>query len=143
MKVLVATKETQGRRANDFCFAGINDLVRMPIECSSGYIDDPCGCHRSWTSTLNNKYTTTCKVIEDAAMTPEKLCAALAGGSGAQPEEMRAAAAYLSEVAGRFAVGTIIERRGKEFAERVAGVYGRGQRLGAVLRHLKSKRARI
>lgn len=65
MKVLIATKETQGRRANDFNWTNEGELVTFPtFECSRGFVDDDCGCHRSMSGTESLKATTTVQVVE-------------------------------------------------------------------------------
>ncbi len=142
MKILVVTKEAQGRRRDDFCFADEGDVVRMPIQCSTGCVNGGCECRRALESTQNKKWTTTCKVIERADMTFEKLYAMLDTHVSGElsPETTRKEALYLASIAGQFTHGTVIERCGERFTERVTGVYAVNQRLGAVMRHIKIKR---
>ena len=48
MKVLVATRNTQGQRGNDFCFVPEGEIVAFPAaECTGEKIDGSCGCRRS------------------------------------------------------------------------------------------------
>jgi hypothetical protein len=65
MKILVATKETQGLRKNDFSFTEDGELVMLPtFTCDSGSVDDDCGCLRSVVGVKTRKATTSYKVIE-------------------------------------------------------------------------------
>lgn len=64
MKVLVATKETQGKRSNDFSWAEEGELVTFGSQCDGATPDDRCGCARSMTGIVSRKGTTTIKVIE-------------------------------------------------------------------------------
>jgi hypothetical protein len=64
MKVLVATKETQGRRKNDFCHAEEGEPVVFASECDGERVDGPCGCRRSFVGMMSRKATTTVKVVE-------------------------------------------------------------------------------
>lgn len=64
MKVLVATKETQGTRKNDFSFTNEGELVKLGFECDGEETDGNCGCRRSMVGFNTLKATTTFKVIE-------------------------------------------------------------------------------
>ena len=65
MKVLTATRETQGRRDNDFCWAVEGELVIFVTgECSAGFVDDDCGCRRALAGAASHRATTTVKVVE-------------------------------------------------------------------------------
>jgi hypothetical protein len=73
MKILIATKDTQGKRKNDFCFVPEGEPVIPPwITCSNEKADDSCGCQRSMSGIFCHKATTTVKVF-DAAITSEEL----------------------------------------------------------------------
>ena len=39
MKILVATKETQGNRKNDFCFCDEEEIVKAGMECDGESVD--------------------------------------------------------------------------------------------------------
>lgn len=71
MKILVATKEKQGVRKNDFCFTNEGEIVRFGMECGGERIDGRCGCRRSLCGLDTSKATTTMKVI-DTKMTQKK-----------------------------------------------------------------------
>jgi len=64
MKVLIATAETQGKRANDFCCTNDGELVMFGIECDNGTVDDECGCKRALCGIDSAKATTTFKVVD-------------------------------------------------------------------------------
>lgn len=75
MKVLVATKETQGQRPGmDFCFCREGELVTPGTQCSTGRWDDGCGCRRAWCGLETLRTTTTAKVSE-IDLTPYELTA--------------------------------------------------------------------
>ena len=62
MKVLAATKETQGRRKNDFCHCSEGELVTYGSECDGEALDGVCGCKRSLIGFDSSKATTTFRV---------------------------------------------------------------------------------
>ena len=65
LKVLEATKETQGQRASDFTGVPEGELVRFHFQCDSDTEPDGgCGCARSMTGMQTLKATTTFKVAE-------------------------------------------------------------------------------
>lgn len=70
MKVLTATRETQGWRANDYCWAIEGELVIfIPLECSGGSVDDECGCRRGMGGMTSRRATTTMKVVDRSDLT--------------------------------------------------------------------------
>ena len=64
MKILVATKEGQGQRKNDFCWAEEGEVVKFPSECDRETVDGRCGCRRSMSGANSLKGTKTMKVVE-------------------------------------------------------------------------------
>ncbi len=62
MKALVATKETQGRRTNDFCHCVEGEYVTYGFECDRETVDGVCGCKRSLLGFDSSKATTTFRV---------------------------------------------------------------------------------
>ena len=64
MKILVATKETQGKRKNDFCWCEEGEFLIHSMECDGEGVDGHCGCKRSLCSIKTGTATTTMKVIE-------------------------------------------------------------------------------
>lgn len=73
MKILVATKATQGKRANDFSFATEGEPVMIPVmECDGEPVDGDCGCRRAMAGFESHSATTTVKVVE-RDLTPRQL----------------------------------------------------------------------
>ncbi|HVT78468.1 MAG TPA: hypothetical protein VHD87_15630 [Acidimicrobiales bacterium] len=129
MKMLVATSNGQGGRANDFCFTVEHELVHRPFECggvtayTEEIIDDHCGCHRAWGGLASSKATTTCEVA-DLPLGREDLIAALhdyyerGWNLTMSAAELGDEADTLLEIADTFDVGTVIERRGDRLVAR-------------------------
>lgn len=62
MKVIVASRRTQGTRPDDFSWTLDGELVHLPaIECASG---PACGCDRSFAGVASRRATTTAEVAE-------------------------------------------------------------------------------
>jgi hypothetical protein len=62
MKVLIATRRTQGAVPGDFCWALEGELVTPVTEsCCS---PDSCGCGRSFPGLASSRATTTAMVVE-------------------------------------------------------------------------------
>ena len=73
MKILVATKATQGKRTSDFSFAIEGELVMIPtMECDGEAVDGHCGCRRAMAGLESHSATTTVKVVE-RDLTPRQL----------------------------------------------------------------------
>ena len=64
VKVLVATKEKQGVRKNDFSHADEGHIATFGFVCDGATPDDKCGCARAMVTPSNAKATTTVKVVE-------------------------------------------------------------------------------
>lgn len=66
MKLLVATKETQGDRKNDFSWTADGEYLLMGFVCDTdrGDPDGGCGCGRSFEGLSSLRATTTGKVVE-------------------------------------------------------------------------------
>jgi hypothetical protein len=110
MKILVATKKTQGQRDNDFFWTKENELVYLGFECGSGgrEADSYCGCVRDFNGLETKKGTTTALVL-DLNTTPEKIAELFAAqGYENQVEEMLT-------LADRFNVGEVVEKRGPTY----------------------------
>ena len=125
MKVLVATTKGQGKRSNDFCYANEGELVGFSLECDGERIDGGCGCRRSVVGFDSLKATTTFEVV-DSPLTEQEFCA-LHWNSlckcgwdsiGLKRESSDAQAKCLLALAGRFAVGSVLERRGRSIRAR-------------------------
>jgi hypothetical protein len=121
MKILVATGQTQGRRATDFNFAREGEIVgmddaHMPDEEGP---DEVCGCQRSLVGIESGKSTTTFRVV-DAGYTREEFEESIREARaeyaelGVGDDNFSAEAALLLDIAGRFETGSVVERRGGE-----------------------------
>lgn len=132
MKVLTATNQTQGWRANDFCWTVEGELVMFtPLECERGSIDDGCGCRRSMAGLVSHRATTTIKVIDREELDPDTYFMLISDGLRAQgyvPKELvgnpnvnewlRDVTDELMSIADAFEVTTVLERRGDLVNER-------------------------
>lgn len=120
MKILVATKQTQGTRKNDFCFVPEDEIVIFSVECASdgGNPDGACGCLRSMCGISCRKATTTMKVVDLPGMTVTQFGSMLRkfyeeafkiniGDAEAQED-----ARELQKIAIAHRIGTILEKRG-------------------------------
>lgn len=124
MNVLAATKKTQGRRQNDFCWAVEGELVTFPvIECDCGTTDDACGCHRAMAGLASSRGTTTIHVIDRPELDQGTYYRLIADGlrrqgyipKGQMEGEVKE---WLDDVVGELVVtasifepGTVLERR--------------------------------
>lgn len=64
MKLLTATRERQGERAGDFCFAIEGELVLLGFVCATDEADPDggCGCGRAFSGMSSMRATTTALV---------------------------------------------------------------------------------
>jgi len=121
MKVLVATRQTQGSMAGDYCFTVEGELVTpLVVECAS---PDRCGCGRGFPGLASNRATTTAMVVELAHLDHEGLGTALRdslqrGGWLIGLDDVEIAEEILDHIdaieeacAGR-PIGTVVRRRG-------------------------------
>lgn len=121
MKVLVATRRTQGRTEGDFSWTVEGELVRWPLmECASGAA---CGCERSFDGLASHRGTTTVRVADLETLDLPALIRALADdlvASGVPildqetQEYVEQEAADLARVASWFSVGTVLGRGGDQ-----------------------------
>jgi hypothetical protein len=115
MKLLVATRETQGQRPNDYAFTIDGELVFVGFICRRDR-DDPdggCGCGRGFSGLVSARATTTARVHEVAG-TRSQVLQALGDGLDWQGWGRDAAADVLGElldITARLPVGTVVERR--------------------------------
>lgn len=125
LRVLVATKETQGRRKSDFCYANEGELVCFPFECDHEKVDGRCGCRRSMSGLDTRMATTTFKVVESelSRYEFERLFADSERKAGFEVTEGDAGrlSAQLLNLAERFPVGTVLEKRGDKVQKRRVG----------------------
>lgn len=121
MKILVATRETQGRRASDFCFVDEGEPVTFAGECDTDRddIDGGCGCRRAMTGLQGRTGTTTFKVAEkdmDSSQFFELLCESYikAGYGSRESVETYAKDDFeeIQQIVGNFREGAVLEKRG-------------------------------
>lgn len=137
MKVLVATKLTQGQRGNDFSHADEGELLGFTSECDGEPVDGKCGCRRAFSGLVTHRATTTAQVVErpelDLAGYVKAMRASLASGGWTAHMSAKEADAWaredateLARMAEAFPVGMIVEKRGAKVQERrVAKARGR------------------
>lgn len=127
MKVLVATNQTQGRRASDFCFTTAGEPVCFAFQCDrdrvSANSDGGCGCGRSLVGLDSHKATTTCMVTEHPGMTLDNYKTLLKAShqdmgwyivgdkKSGMAEALDEDAEQLLDIARRFPVGAVLELR--------------------------------
>lgn len=144
MKVLVATTDTQGARSNDYCFAEEGELVYFGTDCDQEEVDGPCGCRRAMAGAVSKKATTTMKVIEmtvTKAEYAELIRLALRDAGWIVPPTGEVSRAFnealvkamsedLMELAKRFTVGAVVERRGHIYRQRKVSTADRSSKAG-------------
>lgn len=122
LPVFVATRATQGQRANDFFFTQEGELVRLGRGAYEPP-DGPSGTARSMIGMDTSKATTTVRVETrpiDVA-TYRRLYAESLRRSGYDPANAEAEAQDLLRLASLIPVGTVLELRGSAFGIRAAG----------------------
>jgi hypothetical protein len=74
MKLLTATRERQGEREGDFCFAVEGELVLLGFVCASDQadLDGGCGCGRAFSGMSSMRATTTA-LVRDLDVTYDDL----------------------------------------------------------------------
>lgn len=115
MKLLVSTTQTQGRRANDFCFLPEGEIVYPSFVCDSGHVDDRCGCRRALAGFTTHKASTTFRVA-DVAIDETQLHRIVkdgltAAGWNPSTRTVESVAADLLVLAEDWPVGTVVEYR--------------------------------
>lgn len=115
MKILVATKKTQGQRKNDFNFVKEGEIVYFGSRCTTGHVDDDCGCRRCLIGIASSRGTTTAMVVEsdhDRRTWCDLVGLVLLGLGWIGPRGMAAEAfTWMEARVGSFPVGTIVEIR--------------------------------
>ena len=123
MKVIVATRESQGARPSDFNDCVDGELVWMLDPCpeSRRRPYGPCGCGRSFQGMNSHGSTTTGIVREFPGLTPEDYADALRASFDAQDwceccrtQGVDTHVAQLAYIASRFAEGAVVERQLRE-----------------------------
>jgi hypothetical protein len=123
MKLLTATRERQGERDGDFCFAVEGELVLLGYVCATDQADPDggCGCGRAFSGMSSMRATTTAVVrdldvsIDDVRLAVEGYYVSAGTGpdviGGAEFEEVVSATLEdLAEIA-HVPVGAVVGRR--------------------------------
>jgi hypothetical protein len=120
MRLLTATRQSQGRRDNDYDWCVEGELVRFDVVCRSGRLDPDggCGCGRGFAGMSSCRATTTC-LVRNLPFSRRDVQVALAAslhaaGYLARANDLAAVADEADElirIAARFRVGDIVERR--------------------------------
>jgi hypothetical protein len=120
MKVLVATRLTQGKRPSDFSRCVDGELVWMidPCPMSRHDPDDACGCGRSFSGMSSHGYTTTATIADIVGLTRRDYEAALVATFEAHDWCPCCTAHPIADVVNEllvlaqcFPVGAVLERR--------------------------------
>jgi hypothetical protein len=120
VKVLVATKEQQGERHDDYSLAVEGELVYVPIDAGD-CVD--CGCSLGFAGMASGQATTTALVVERLDLALNDLSTALSdslerqgllsgGWTNDDEETFRHLFQRLLVSASHFPVGSILERNG-------------------------------
>ncbi|RJQ72260.1 hypothetical protein D5S17_26255 [Pseudonocardiaceae bacterium YIM PH 21723] len=115
MKVLVATGQTQGKRPNDFNTCVEGELVWIGLVCSKDARnpDGGCGCGRAFGGLTSRRSTTTAWVV-DRDFSRDSYIRAVQDSFQRQgwPDSLADEVCDdLLELAARWPVGTVVERR--------------------------------
>ena len=128
MRAFVATKETQGKRKNDFCFAEEKEMVWFGGECDNEPIDGACGCKRAMCGVKTRLATTTFAFVEYGDEDAIKRCLRqFYQGSGElnyygvekTNEIIDQDIAYLTSIQNAIPVDAVLELRGRNIQVRI------------------------
>lgn len=116
MKVLAATRRTQGAQADDFDHTIDGELVYINTVCEEACLDlDDCGCRRAFIGMVSAKATTTAEVreldvsLDDfRAMLLDSLESA--GWRGVSPERLTTMTYNLTATIGHLPAGAVVGR---------------------------------
>jgi len=124
MKLLTATRERQGERDGDFCFAIEGELVLPGVVCATDEADPDggCGCGRAF-SGMSSMQATTTALVRDLDVSMDDVRLAVEGyyvSAGMGPDVIGGAdfanfvtetVAEMAEVAEAVPVGAVLGRR--------------------------------
>jgi hypothetical protein len=134
MKVLVATKDGQGLRKNDFSHTNDGEFVGFVFECEGEQVDGSCGCRRAFGGLSSHKSTTTAKVVQKELTEGQYLELYLRSRREAgwlkESDDCSWAVAEAREmlrVATAFPAGAIVEKRGDTIQARKTTMNGRAR----------------
>lgn len=126
MKLLTATRERQGERDGDFCYAVEGELVLLGLVCADDERnpdgDEACGCGRAFSGMSSMRATTTA-LVRDLDVTVDDVRLAAGGfyvSSGLGPDVIGGAAfadlvaetlVSMADVAEALPIGAVVGRR--------------------------------
>jgi hypothetical protein len=115
MKVLVATRRSQGARALDFDDCVDGELLWITTPCGRGLAPDGsfCSCSLTFVGVASFRMTTTAVVADLEALTPERYEEALADaleGVRGLDGHVAETAIDLARIAAALPTGTVLER---------------------------------
>ena len=124
MKLLTATRERQGERDGDFCYAVEGELVMLGLVCATDERDPDggCGCGRAFSGMSSMRATTTALVrdldvsIDDVKLAVEGYYVSSGLGpdliGGAEFADLAAETVVgMEEIAAALPVGAVVGRR--------------------------------
>jgi hypothetical protein len=121
LKVITATKQTQGQRSNDYTWCVDGEIVIPPVVVCRRDRDNPdggCGCGRAWAGANSHRSTTTAVVRDVPISIPEYVEAIRSslehGGWWPEVVDINGVVAMATELlilAQSYPVGTVLERR--------------------------------
>ena len=123
MLFLVSTKETQGKRKNDFSLTEDGEVLMFGSECDGEKVDGSCGCRRVMAGVKTASSTTTMKVAD---VSEDVIRAGMVGhlvknwamGKAEATEWANGDIVELNRVAEFFGEGAVLEKRGRKFGKR-------------------------
>ena len=124
MKLLTATRERQGERDGDFCFAVEGELVLLGFVCASDEADPDggCGCGRAFSGMSSMRATTTA-LVRDLDLSVDDVRTAVEGyyvaagmgpdviGRGEFAELVTATVDEMVDIAPSLPAGAVVGRR--------------------------------
>ena len=124
MKLLTATRERQGERDGDFCFAVEGELVLLGFVCASDEADPDggCGCGRAFSGMSSMRATTTA-LVRDLDLSVDDVRTAVEGyyvaaglgpdviGRGGFAELVTATVDEMVDIAPSLPAGAVVGRR--------------------------------
>ena len=124
MKLLTATRERQGERDGDFCFAVEGELVLLGFVCATDQADPDggCGCGRAFSGMSSLRATTTA-LVRDLDLSVDDVRIAVEGyyvaagmgpdviGRGEFAELVTATVDEMGDIAPSLPAGAVVGRR--------------------------------
>jgi hypothetical protein len=122
MKILVATRRSQGDRKGDFSFCVPGELVYLGLVCDTDrlYPNHGCGCSRAFAGLSSHRATTTAEVVDFDFTVPDYI-ETMASGLDQAGWGRSSAPEFVEELVGiiaPLAVGTVVGRKFDEIVVR-------------------------